>query len=304
MLRLGHSIALFSSLGVALAFGQSTEYHSGLDVAKMLGSIGYTFKATGENSTSGQIRQGKSEASVKMTTLVGDRTRGTVDRIFAITVEAEFEAPRPIDPDEAAAWAKARTPKLPFSFTPHIGDTVTEHVKIELDTAKPEAIKAMIDAFFVAGKDFAKAHGFAYVPAKSIENSQRKFDDQLSLNRADRLSFERVIGSWGWASKKPMGYTSQGWMMRLDVNGKDIWVRQGTDKLDALKDVIEIVQFANEPAPSDYWEKAQASGEAMPVVIYDETGAHLISRKVSVNLEKNASLGELRKLIASFAASS
>jgi hypothetical protein len=274
-------------------------FHSYLEVAKLLSSMGYSFKATGEKSVSGDISQGKAIASVSMARTVGDPAKGTKDTIPFIDLDIEFAARKPISFEDADAWTKAHSSKSGVTFTPHLGDTVTESLQINLQKITLKDLKLTLADFFTVGKSFANAWGTDFVALKASDE-KRIYDDKIVLDRADYISFERVTTSWGWKSDQLFGYVTQGWIFPIKVNGKMLWIRQATKGVDALPTAIEIVRYADTVAPADFWKKAQAAGDLMPSAMYDDRGTHVAEARVSIDLSKGVSLGEIRRKVAAF----
>ena len=277
-------------------------FHTALEVAKTLGSLGYPYKSTGENSATGEISKGAAVVWVSVVRTVGDSANGVPDTYPIITLQIEMAAPRAISTEPIDAFHNVHFQKSAVAFTPHLGGTITETETIVFSSLKTrKELKAALDGFFEEGNAFAKAFGIRFAAWAPVPDERMRFDDGLKLDRADQKSLERATASWGWKASLPFGYASQGWMFPMTVRGKSIWLRQATAGTDALPRAIEVVRYSNEPAPDDWWQKAQATGETMPSAIYSDGAAHTVASKASIDLTKGVSLGELRRRIAEFA---
>lgn len=271
-------------------------------VVSLFGQAGYPLTKLAPDKTMGEVVRGKARVWVGMAMTREEVASRTSTRVSGLEFRMEFATPRRIDDAASERWTAAQAGKWPLTFSPHLGNTVTETLSVtEAGGFTPARIKAWVDAFLGVGQRYAKAFRASYAAIPFEGKAAKGFPASARLFRADRVSFRRAIRAWGWAVDPIPGYASQGWMQPILVSGTPLWIRQATRGTKPLDRNIEIVRYDDAVAPPDAWSKAQAAGEEMPSLIYDGEGAHMAADRHPIDLSGGVSLGELRRRIEAFA---
>ena len=188
-------------------------------------------------------------------------------------------------------------------FVPHLGQSVTISRGIEMgEGATKESVVASLGHLWVDATSYARSQDTRPYAMGKVDWSRYRFDERLAIDRADEVSLFRLTESWGWTfrPKGPGGSSDGEWLIWTTIDDREVHLSEGfNDGPDPTSFVVSssfILPQSTDPETwAARWEKSQ------PEFVFFASKDRRAGVRMSIDLSKGVTLGDLRHRIQAFA---
>ena len=200
-----------------------------IEIARLLNATGYHFTPTAAEGLYGELEHDGSTVGVSLR----DFNRPPFGPTGSITLSIELRFPREVSSGRSPIpdLNDPVPPSETTMFVSYLGRTVmvSKYIKPE-SASNVETLRPVLDGFWREVDDFARAYNGRFEAVSLDYFRTLKIPDDVVLQRADFVSIKRLIGSWDWTYKGPIGFSGKPrYFAALDIGGTHLWIDQAND---------------------------------------------------------------------------